>query len=1262
MPFGWIKPRFTTKSRESSKHYKASRPVASECVASGSVDSGSAADKNGFGLHILYDSTKANEQPLPSHLSPDTDICYEEVDIIAIHGLGGRPFDTWTHPKTKNMWLRDLLPLTMTNSRIMTYGYDAGVYKNKGTLRILDNAENLLFSILNTRKTDQNRSRGIVFVGHSMGGIVVKKALVMASEEQRYKNIVESTRGVMFMGTPHDGADAAKLALTIANIANSVTSINTVNLELLGRDSEPLTEIARSFGFLAQRLKIVTIVESNTTRIPIMDADHHLVCKFTGGDSLEYRKVRNAIELLATSRDASQDRLPRLQIPFSPDPEFVGRESVLRELHQKVSLSNIHSRHALYGLGGVGKSSIAIEYAVQLNRLQPSTWIFWVHGANSRRFKQSYREIANSLELPGRDNPQVNVVELVVQWLRNEKNGKWVMILDNADNENLYFPKTECSPQEREGMEPSEALSAYLPQSRHGCILVTSRDRLTAMEMVFNRSRNITMIEPMDEETAQSLVKKRLSAEQMDGANLITFIEMLGHIPLAITQACAYLEHSAFDESTPMTIAEYEALFLETKSTQLYLLKTDRSDARRDTELPSSVVTTWQISFEQIKREDPLAADILSLIGVLDRQGIPKSLLSLDDNSAKTREALSRLLAFCLIKAEKGNESFEMHHLVQLSLRAWLDDRSETTKWICKGIEILYEAFPKDAFFTPTNWLECSQYLPHTHALLLSNILTTKIEESDIDMKTKAVVHTTRLLNYVGNYLDTQGLFEDALCQHRRAYEIMAKFCGPEHKDTLMHYSNVAQTLSEQGKPAEAEAIEREILRTLSNTLPDAQDDGLHSLSVLVHANLARSLHRQGKYAEAYSIDEYVLKERRVKPGTENRDLWISMNAVAQSLATDGQLEEAEAVSRDVVAKQTAGLGPGNTFTFESRRGLASILVLREDFKEAEVEIRNLIDMEGNVLPEGHPERMRSAKILAGILCKKMQFSDAEDVLRDAQRCGAGFSSEPTLLMANLEAELAGTLLQQERYDEAIKLYRASLSVRDKLLPTRDLTTYNLTANLATALGLAGRITEQQDMLWETLQALTQLSDLNMRPVLDALVTLASSFGVIIDPKNVPDACTRILKSQPSQISDNWEVFKPRVASLSCVLLGLRMKTEGLELSVRFRKRPDLSTIQPIMALIEIYKASGRFRDVVPLVQELVEDFTQLLGPQHPLTTMHVSLLSVMRDSDSEEAEKLAKSAASLSEELGNTELSGNISRDLDNVLALLGKQEETQK
>jgi hypothetical protein len=92
----------------------------------------------------------------------------------------------------------------------------------------------------------------------------------MASEEQRYKNIVESTRGVMFMGTPHDGADAAKLALTIANIANSVTSINTVNLELLRRDSEPLTEIARSFGFLAQRLKIVTIVESNTTRIPYM--------------------------------------------------------------------------------------------------------------------------------------------------------------------------------------------------------------------------------------------------------------------------------------------------------------------------------------------------------------------------------------------------------------------------------------------------------------------------------------------------------------------------------------------------------------------------------------------------------------------------------------------------------------------------------------------------------------------------------------------------------------------------------------------------------------------------------------------------------------------------------------------------------------------------------------------------------------------------------------------------------------------------------
>ena len=92
----------------------------------------------------------------------------------------------------------------------------------------------------------------------------------MAREEAKYQNLLRSVTGIMFMGTPHDGADAAKLASTIANIANSITTLNVNNIETLERDSVPLQDISRSFGFLKD-LRVVTVIESDKTRIPYIN-------------------------------------------------------------------------------------------------------------------------------------------------------------------------------------------------------------------------------------------------------------------------------------------------------------------------------------------------------------------------------------------------------------------------------------------------------------------------------------------------------------------------------------------------------------------------------------------------------------------------------------------------------------------------------------------------------------------------------------------------------------------------------------------------------------------------------------------------------------------------------------------------------------------------------------------------------------------------------------------------------------------------------
>ncbi|KAL2047327.1 hypothetical protein N7G274_001348, partial [Stereocaulon virgatum] len=341
------------------------------------TESDAAEPQDAFGLHLLYDGTKDAAESSLARDGNENPVCLEPVDIIAVHGLGGGAFSTWRHPKSGIMWLQDLLPYTMHMSRIMSYGYDAKIYKNRSTLHMMDNAENLLFEIQAVRNSKTLQTRRIIFIGHGFGGLVIKKALIMAREEEKYQNVLRSTNGIMFMGTPHNGADAAKLASTIANIANSITTLNTKNLKTLERDSVTLQEISRSFGFLTH-FKIVTVIESDKTPIPytnaytlivprpsarlnlgdretvlsILGADYHMICKFRGEDDKQYCKIKSALVTLATTSSASISTLQH--IPCSPDAGFAGRTAILKDLHSAFSIRGKHTRVALYGLGGIG--------------------------------------------------------------------------------------------------------------------------------------------------------------------------------------------------------------------------------------------------------------------------------------------------------------------------------------------------------------------------------------------------------------------------------------------------------------------------------------------------------------------------------------------------------------------------------------------------------------------------------------------------------------------------------------------------------------------------------------------------------------------------------------------------------------------------------------------------------------------------------------------------------------------------------------------
>lgn len=186
-----------------------------------------------------------------------------EFSIVAIHGLSGHPFKTWTDKKD-HLWLRDSLPEHVPRCRIMTYGYDSALKWSKSRMTLIDFAEDLLLRLKNSREGPQEQRRPLIFVCHSLGGVVLKQALVMASLYDEYTDIALSTSGIAFFGTPHRGsrtADPAKILSRIANVPTFGAAIRSDLLDTLQVKSRELDSLSRLFRPIISRVSVVSFYE-----------------------------------------------------------------------------------------------------------------------------------------------------------------------------------------------------------------------------------------------------------------------------------------------------------------------------------------------------------------------------------------------------------------------------------------------------------------------------------------------------------------------------------------------------------------------------------------------------------------------------------------------------------------------------------------------------------------------------------------------------------------------------------------------------------------------------------------------------------------------------------------------------------------------------------------------------------------------------------------------------------------------------------------
>lgn len=288
------------------------------------------------------------------------------VDIVLVHGLNGHPQKTWTAPNG-TFWPSQLLPVSLrgAKARVLVYGYNADVYtfgndKSASSDMIHQHAQSLLTALSMERMSEEMEENAIIWVCHSLGGILVKRALELSNDltsksSDPSRSIYVSTYGIIFLGTPHLGADGAKWGHIFETLLSSVVPKKAVDtedqlLKTLKANNEVLQNINLHFLDIYQRFEIDMVHEAVKTDLkgkksfivdqssagpPLpgvryygIEATHSGMCKFADKRAPGYLNVSMAIKGWVA------DCMPRIQARWAAEKKarLMAKQNEAREL------------------------------------------------------------------------------------------------------------------------------------------------------------------------------------------------------------------------------------------------------------------------------------------------------------------------------------------------------------------------------------------------------------------------------------------------------------------------------------------------------------------------------------------------------------------------------------------------------------------------------------------------------------------------------------------------------------------------------------------------------------------------------------------------------------------------------------------------------------------------------------------------------------------------------------------------------------------
>ncbi|KAI0829146.1 kinesin light chain [Hypoxylon sp. FL0890] len=726
-------------------------------------------------------------------------------------------------------------------------------------------------------------------------------------------------------------------------------------------------------------------------------------------------------------------------VPFGRNLRFTGRLDHLKRLKARLA-RNECQKLAVCGLGGCGKTALVVEFAHWVRDNQPQCAVFWVPALSRKTYDQAYREIGTALRIPQILNNQVDnevgVRRLVNEKLSSEEFGPWLMIIDNADDVKVLFDR---------GSTEEKRLIDDLPRSSKGSIVFTTRTRKAAVDLA---SSSWIWLDQLDIREARDFLDKRIPNKDLISNDAVVqeFLEQLTYLPLAIVQAVAFITKNN------VGLAQYTQLFKGARETGIELLRENFQDDSRYENANNAVATTWHISFDQICREDALAADYLAFMACVRRNNIPASLLPPSSPVAMAK-ALGTLKAYAFVtvrlrqRAQKtlDAEAYDVHRLVHTATQEWLKIRHRWRHWVDQALRRLVDLLPKGPTYETKHIWE--GYL--MHGTCVADL------SGDHEANTTARV---LLLHRIGYCQDQLGQYIAAEETFRRTLALARKVLGEEHPETLSTMRSLGRAILSQGNYISAEKILSETVAICNKALGKEHHETLSST-----ISLCISLMRQGKYFEAEKILLENLELTRKVYGREHINTLTAMSNLGWLYGVQGKKVKAEETLREVYEFNLKALGEKHPRTLLAMKEIGMTLLRLGNYSEAEELLRKTLPPMGELFGKEHPRTLFALNVLGlALVCQKGKEEEAEKILRDTFKLMSKvLGEEHPDTLSNLE-NIGVALHRQGRYTEGEQIFRQVLKSGKERLNYDDL--LSLMRNLHKSLNAQGKHAEAEDI------------------------------------------------------------------------------------------------------------------------------------------------------------------------------------------------------